>query len=194
MVEMTRILVIDGHPDPDRNHFVHACADAYAEAASAFHKVRRIDVSTLEFPLLRCPGEWKDGSVTPDISRAQEALKWAEHVVILYPMWLGDVPALLKGFLEQALRPDFAVRYRKGGLPEKLLKGKSARVVVTMGMPAFFYALIYRAHSLKSLKRNVLSFVGFRPVRHSIIGSVESRAEHRQQWLKKLRELGVRAR
>lgn len=190
---MTRILVIDGHPDPNRNHFVHACADAYAEAASARHEVKRIDVGTLEFPLLRSQAEWKDGAVPPHISSAQQALKWAEHVVILYPMWLGDVPALLKGFLEQVARPDFAFRYRRNGLPEKLLKGKSARIVVSMGMPALFYSLIYRAHSLKSLKRNVLRFIGFRPVRHSIIGSVESSAEHRQRWLKKLRELGARA-
>lgn len=190
---MTRILIIDGHPDANRDHFIHACADAYADAASASHEVKRIEVSALNFKLLRSQAEWKDEAVSPDISSAQEALKWAEHVVILYPMWLGDVPALLKGFLEQVARPDFAFRYRTNGLPEKLLKGKSARIIVSMGMPALFYALIYRAHSLKSLKRNVLGFIGFKPVRHSIIGSVESSAEHRQRWLKKLRELGATA-
>ena len=45
-------------------------------------------------------------------------------------MRLGDVPALLKAFFEQVGRPNFAFRYREKGLPEKLLKSRSARVVV----------------------------------------------------------------
>lgn len=193
MGPVTRVLVIDGHPDPKRDHFIHACADAYADAASKLHQVRRIDVGALDFPLLRSQAEWTEGEVASDIADAQRALQWAEHLVLLYPMWLGDVPALLKGFLEQVARPGFALRYRDNGLPEKLLKGKSARVIISMGMPAFVYRLVYRAHSLKALERNVLKFVGFRPVRHSIIGSVESSAEHREQWLETLAQLGARA-
>lgn len=191
---MTRVLVIDGHPDPDRDHFIHAAADVYAEAAaSCGHEVERIDVSGLDFPLLRSQAEWKEGKVPPDIVKAQDALKRAEHVVILYPLWLGDVPAMLKAFLEQVARPAFAFRYREKGLPEKMLKGRSARVIVSMGMPALIYSLFYRAHSLKSLKRNILAFVGFKPVRHSIVGAIEGSAEHRRRWLAKLRKLGARA-
>jgi putative NADPH-quinone reductase len=108
-------------------------------------------------------------------------------------MWLGDVPALLKGFLEQVCRPSFAFRYRENGLPQKLLKGRSARVVVSMGMPALFYTFVYRAHSLKSLKRNILKFVGFAPVRHSIIGGIEGSERSRKKWLARLGELGRRA-
>ena len=187
------ILIIDGHPDSDRNHFIHAAADAYAEGAAAAHDVQRIDVAELDFPLIRSEADWKEGAVPMAVAEAQEALRWAEHVVILYPLWLGDVPALLKGFLEQVARPEFAFRYTDRGFPQQLLKGRSARVVVSMGMPAPLYSLIYRAHSVKSLKRNILSFVGFSPVRHSIIGSVEGSAAHRRRWLERLRSLGARA-
>src|SRR3546814_3372437 len=76
--------------------------------------------------------------------------------VILYPLWLGDVPALLKGFLEQILRPDFAIDEGSTGMSAKLLTGRSARIIVTMGMPAPIYRLFFRAHSLKSLDRNLL--------------------------------------
>jgi putative NADPH-quinone reductase len=190
---VTCILIIDGHPDSDRNHFIHAAADAYAEGAAIAHEVRRIDISKLDFPLICSEADWKEGAVPAAIVKAQEALRWAEHVVILYPLWLGDVPALLKGFLEQVARPEFAFRYTDRGFPQKLLKGRSARVVVSMGMPAPFYRLIYRAHSVKSLKRNVLGFVGFRPVRLSIIGSVAGSAAHRRRWLERLRSLGARA-
>jgi putative NADPH-quinone reductase len=105
---------------------------------------------------------------------AQRALGWAEHIVILYPLWLGDVPALLKAFLEQTLRPGFALQPEPGGRYSKLLTGKSARVIVTMGMPAIGYRLFFLAHSLSSLRRNILQFVGIAPVRTTLIGNVES--------------------
>jgi putative NADPH-quinone reductase len=77
---------------------------------------------------------------------------------------------------------------------KRLLKGKSARIVVTMGMPAFFYKLYFRAHSLKSLKRNILEFCGVSPVRTSVIGTVEGgkRGSH-HLWLAKMRGFGRRA-
>jgi putative NADPH-quinone reductase len=192
---VTRIAIIDGHPDPDPARFVHALADAYAAGArEGGHEVARIEVAKLDFPILRSQQEWMEGEPVPAIAEAQDTLRRADHILLLYPLWLGDVPALFKGFLEQVARPGFAFRYRDGGFPEKLLKGKSARIVVTMGMPAPFYSLVYRAHSLKSLERNILRFVGFGPVRHSIVGSVASSAAHRTRWLARVRELGRRAR
>ncbi len=105
-------------------------------------------------------------------------------------MWLGDVPALFKGFLEQVARPEFAFRYREKGFPAKLLAGRSARVIVTMGMPAIAYSLFYRAHSLKSLERNILRFVGINPVHHTIVGRIDKSDEHRRRWLEEIRLLG----
>jgi putative NADPH-quinone reductase len=188
---MSRITIIDGHPDADRGRFIHALGDAYAAGAAGRHEVRRIDIAGLDFPLVRSQQDWQEGTPVAAIVEAQETIRWAEHVVILYPLWLGDVPALLKGFLEQVARPDFAFRYVANGFPEKLLKGRSARIIVTMGMPAPFYRLIYRAHSVKSLERNILKFVGFGPVRHSIVGNVGGSARHRQRWLERVRKLGA---
>lgn len=190
---MAKILIIDGHPDPAPGHFIHAAASAYEEGASDRHEVRRLDVARLSFPLIRSQAEWEHDEATADILTAQHAFRWADHVVVFYPLWLGDVPALFKGFLEQVARPGFAFRYRDKGLPEKLMKGRSAHLIVTMGMPAPFYALIYRAHSLKSLKRNVFAFIGFKPVRTSIIGSIAGSAAHRDRWLARLKKMGANA-
>ena len=94
-------------------------------------------------------------------------------MVIFFPLWLGDMPALFKGFLEQIARPGFAFGGdRLHPMAKKMLAGRSARVVVTMGMPAILYRLYFRAHSIKSLKRNVLRFIGIRPVRETLIGMV----------------------
>jgi len=169
-----RILIVDGHPDAARERLVHALADEYARAAEASgHTVRVVKLAELEFPWLHSAREFA-GTAPPMIVEQQEQLRWADHLVIVYPLWLGSMPALLKAFFEQVMRPGFAFAYRKGrGLPRKLLAGKSARIVVTMGMPSMYFRLYYRSHSVRSLARNILGFVGFNPVRISLIGNVE---------------------
>jgi putative NADPH-quinone reductase len=189
-----RIAIIQGHPDPRGDRYGHALARSYAEGAAAGgHDVRTVDLARLEFPLLRRKDDW-DGGAPPDgVRQAQEAIRWADHLVILYPLWLGTMPALLKAFLEQAFRPGFAIgRGGAGSSWKKLLTGKSARVVVTMGMPALVYRWFFRAHSLKSLERNILGFVGIGPIRETLVGTVEASAASRERWLAKLRALGAR--
>lgn len=189
-----RIVIIQGHPDPAGGHFGHALADRYATGAEAAgHEVRRIEVARLEFPLLRTKDDFETGEPPEAIRRAQEDVAWGEHLVLLYPLWLGTMPALLKGFLEQVFRAPFAF----GNSPqrrEKRLEGRSARIVVTMGMPAVVYRWIFRAHSLRSLERNVLSFCGIRPSRESLVGLVEGSPRARARWLARMERLGRAAR
>ncbi len=189
------ITIIQGHPDPAAGHFGPALANAYAEGAEqAGHVVRRVEVAQLDFPLLRTQQEFEHGRMPEALEAARDAVAWAEHLVIVYPLWLGTMPALLKGFFEQVFRPGFAFEYAEGGRFRRGLKGKSARVVVTMGMPAFLYRWYFRAHSLRSLERNILSFVGVRPVRSTIVGLVASLGEDKRgRWLERLRGLGARA-
>jgi putative NADPH-quinone reductase len=192
-----RILLIDGHPDANAERYVHALSREYAQGAAAGgHELKHIIVSELDFPLLRKNDEFQSGEPPQSIQECQKLIAWADHIVILFPLWLGSMPALLKGFFEQVLRPGFAFgKTEKQGFPKKLLAGKSARIVVTMGMPAFFYRLYFRAHSLKSLKRNILGFCGIRPIRASVVGMVEGMSQaQRGHWLERMRTLGAAAR
>ena len=102
------------------------------------------------------------------------------------------MPAILKGFLEQLFRPGFAFDNSKPSLTPGRLKGKSARIIVTMGMPGFVYRWFFMAHSLKSLERNILRFVGIGPVRHTIIGNIEA-AGNARAGLERVKSLGLRA-
>ena len=193
---LKRILIIDGHPDSRVDHYVHALSKAYCDGARASgNEVRSIIVSELEFPLLRSNEEFRESEVCASIRSSQESIAWAEHVVILFPLWLGSMPALLKGFLEQVLRPGFAfAESARHGFPKKLLRGRSARIIVTMGMPGLFYRWYFRAHSLKSLQRNILRFCGFGPIRACVVGMVESMTtQQRGAWLLKVQEFGTRA-
>ena len=190
------VLLIQGHPDTGHRHLGHALADAYAEGAiGAGHELKRIDVASLEFPLLRSAEDWEHGALPPTLAHAQAAIGWCEHMVLFFPLWLGDMPAMLKGFLEQVARPGFAFRRdAKNPFGAKGLTGRSARVVVTMGMPALLYRWIYRAHSVRSLERNVLGFVGIAPVHETLVGSTgDLQPEDAKKWRVGMRKLGVGA-
>ena len=186
------IAVIDGHPDPDKARFCHALAAAYAEAAQAAgHTVRRITVAETEVPILRSAQDWESGDPMPAIRQCQQAIDWADHLVVIYPLWLGSMPALLKGFFEQVFRPGFAISRERTRPWPGLLNGKSARIIVTMGMPAWLYRWYFLAHSLKSLERNILRFSGIKPVRETLIGGVEAGGPSaRTRWLEMVRSLG----
>jgi putative NADPH-quinone reductase len=185
------IVVIDGHPDPSAERYCHALAQAYVEGARAGgHAASRIALADLDVAFLRTADEWRSGEPAPGIRDAQQAIAAADHVVIVYPLWLGSMPALTKAFFEQAFRPGFAVKPEMG-LRSGLLTGKSVRIVVTMGMPALVYRWFFFAHSLKSLERNILRFAGLGPIRETLIGGVESIGdEKRKAWLEHLRRLG----
>lgn len=192
---MGRIVVIQGHPET-RPGLLRALADSYIEGArDAGHEVEVIDVTRLDFPLLRDKASWSTAA-DGDVARAQAAVAAAQHVAVFFPLWLGTLPALLKAFFEQILQPGFAVGEGSGLNPfTPLLKGRSARLVVTMGMPAAVFRWIYLAHGVKSFERNALNFVGIRPVRTTLIGSVDSMDDAgRARWHAQMRGLGRAAR
>jgi len=186
------VLLVQGHPDSGESHLCHALADAYAFGAnSAGHEIRHLNIATLDFPLLRSQKEWEHGALPPGLADAQAAIKWAEHIVFFFPLWLGDMPALLKAFLEQVARPGFAFSGERNAFTKKGLTGRSARVVVTMGMPAAIYRWYFRAHSIKSLERNILGFVGIAPVHESLVGGAGNlKQKDADKWFARMDKLG----
>ena len=105
-----RIVIVQGHPDPGGGHFGHALAQRYLLGATgAGHQVRSVPVAQIEFPLLRSQSDWQEGPLPAGLAEAQQSIAWASHLVVFFPLWLGDMPALLKGFLEQVARPGFAI-------------------------------------------------------------------------------------
>ena len=170
---MTRILILQGHPDAAQRHLCHAIADSYRDAAiAAGHSVELIDIGALDIPFLRSKSEWENEALPPFVAAGQAAVDAADHIVLIYPLWMGDMPALVKAWFEQVLRQSFA--FDLDGIKwTPRLKGKSARVMVTMGMPALAYRWFFFAHSLRSLDRNILRFCGIRPVAWTICGNAE---------------------
>lgn len=190
---MKKILLINGHPNP--KSFNHALAAAYqkgAEQSGAAFKL--INIGELDFtPNLRY-GYQQRTELEPDLLAAWEAIQWADHLVWVHPVWWGGLPAITKGFLDRLFLPGFAFQYREGSLWwDKLLKGKTARIITTMDQPGWFYRLYYGRPSINQLKRTTLQFVGISPVKVSIFGPIKtSTASHRERWLQRAQELGIK--
>jgi putative NADPH-quinone reductase len=188
-----RITIIQGHPDPAGHRLLHAMADSYADGATAAgHEVRRIEVAKLDFPLLRTQGDFETGALPPTLDQAREDMRWAGHWVFLFPLWHGTMPALFKGFLEQIFRPGFAMEYRKEGFPKRLLAGRSARIIVTMGMPALLYRWYFGAYGVRGFERSMLSFAGIKPIRESFFGLTFADEKKRARWIEGIGHHGRR--
>lgn len=188
-----RILLIDGHPDP--RSFCAALASAYkAGATVAGSEVRELVIRDLRFSPNLNYGYRQRCELEPDLLKAQEWIKWADHLVWVYPVWWAGLPALLKGFLDRTFLPGFAFQKRENSVWwDKLLTGKSARIISTMDQPAWYYWLIYGAPSHRAMKKCTLEFCGITPVRITSIGPVRlSKPDFRDRWLKKIAQLGTK--
>ncbi len=189
-----RVLVILGHPSDDS--LCAALADAYAQGArSAGHEVRRLALGQLRFDPLLHHGYAAEQALEPDLVEARQAIVWAQHTVWVYPIWWGAMPALLKGFVDRTFLPGFAFRFREGrSLPEQLLVGRSAHLLVTMDTPPWYYRWVYRMPAHQQMKRTILGFCGFDPVDITSFGPVRSAdAARRARWLAQAHACGARA-
>ena len=189
---MAHIAIIVGHTRTST--YCDALGQSYLRGAEAAgHEVTLFATSNMAFdPVLR-EGFDRIQPLEPDLQAAHDAMTAADHLVIIFPLWLGSMPAILKGFLERVMQPDLVGPSKQGKFP-KLFKGKSARVIITMGMPAFVYRWWFGAYALKMLKRNILGFMGVSPVRSLIYGNIERVGpKGRLRRLKQVEDLGRHA-
>jgi putative NADPH-quinone reductase len=191
---MKKILVINGHPDVAPERLSGALATAYQQGAEASgFIVRRIDVGKLQFPILRNATEFADKSKDQSIIDAQAAFLEADHLVFMFPLWLGGPPALLKAFLEQVARGQFLLREGKRGFPSGGLKGRSASVIVTMGMPPLIYRTLFGARGIKAFTQGILRLAGLSPIRMSYFGGPDITPPNCEKLIRKLHQMGRRA-
>ncbi|QDF96681.1 NADPH:quinone reductase [Azoarcus sp. DD4] len=190
-----RILVILGHPSHES--LCGALTDAYAEAAQAAgHEVTLLRLGELDFDPSLHEGYNRIQALEADLVKVQAAIRWAEHIAFVFPVWWGSVPAVLKGMLDRVFLPGFAFQYRTGALfPEPLLKGRSADLVVSMDTPPWYFRWIYRMPAVHQMRKTTLEFCGIRPVRTLLLGPVKGAApQRREAWLAKARALAGRIR
>ncbi len=179
-----RILVILGHPTNDS--FCGALANSYVEGAKAAgNEVQLIFLGNLSFDPVLHKGYAMIQELEPDLVTAQTAITWAQHIVFVYPIWWGAMPALLKGFFDRVFLPGFAFKYRDGSVFwDRLLSGRSAHLLVTMDTPPWYFRWVYRMPGHNQMKRTILEFSGIKPVTISSFGPIkDSSQQKREKWL-----------
>ena len=191
---MAKITIIVGHSRRDTYcEFLGQCYKRGAESAG--HQVSLFVLSRLSFDPILKEAYDRPQILEPDLQTAYHAMKTSNHFVIVFPLWCGDMPAILKGFIERILQPDLVALQQKAGrmgLNLRIFSKTSARIIMTMGMPALFYRLYFHAHALKLLQRNILQFIGVRPVHNSLLGMVHDE-RRRDKFMGHVEELGRRA-
>ena len=192
---MANIAIVVGHSA--RDSYCEALGEAYKRGAEAGgHRAQLFVLADMNFdPVLR-QGYRREQALEPDLVAARAALRACDHWVLVFPLWCGDMPAIMKGFIERILQPDLLAVHASGGKASwRLFRNKSARMIMTMGMPGWFYRWYYGAHPLKLIKRNILHFIGIKPVHSTIYGMIEAVDDgKRQQWLREVEALGHQAR
>lgn len=187
------ILVINGHPDPEA--FCAALAEAYRNAAAsqAGAKVREIDLSQIVFDPNLKYGYRQRTELEEELREAQEMIRWADHLVLVYPTWWGTMPAVLKGFIDRVFLPGFAYQHQPNSLLwDKLLKGKTAHLIVTMDTPSWYNRWFYKRAGHRVMRSNILGYCGIKTVRITEFHMVSSSPEStRLKWLEKVKKLGA---
>lgn len=167
-----KIFVVIGHPD--ERALTGSIARWYVEGAKkAGHAVRLLDLSHASFDPILHHGYSRAQTLEPSLRKAKRDIVWADHLVIVYPNWWGSMPAILKGFFDRLLLPNFAFRYdAKKMRSEGLLKRKSARVILLMRVASKEYRKKYPYRG-ETVKHSILEFCGVKPVRMTEIGPSE---------------------
>ena len=190
-MKLKKVLIINGHPDPDS--FNSCLTAAYQKGVStSTAEVALITIRDLEFnPNLEF-GYRKRTKLEPDLISSIEKIKEADHIVWVFPMWWYGYPALMKGFIDRTFLPGITFAYEKEKtMPKKLLKGKTGRIIVTADTPKWYNSLFMKSPAIHQLKKGTLQFCGVHPVKVSYIAPIKnSSIAFRNSWLSKIEKLG----
>ncbi len=189
---MKKILIINGHPNPESFNF--GIAESYKNGAIASGaQVETIVIADLNFnPNLKF-GYQKRTELEPDLLDSWEKIKKADHLVWIHPVWWGGLPAITKGFIDRLFLPGMAFQYRENSVWwDKLLKGKTAHIITTLDQPGWYYRLFFGRPSVNQLKKSTLEFCGIKPVKVSYVGIIKTSDENqRKKWLEKVYNFGL---
>lgn len=191
---MSNLLILNANPK--QKSLGQQLADAYetgvrASADAAEHRIRRFDLGSMVFDPSLNEGYDQPQPLEPSLNDFLTALQWADHLLIVAPVWWGGLPAKFKGLIDRVFLPGQTFRYEAGSpLPTPLLVGKTARLILTMDAPEE-YAEIQAAPVLEQLNRFTLAFCGIENETPLLVHSASFSDEAQTGfWLKTLNELG----
>lgn len=183
-----RVSIILGHPTP--GSFNHAIAQVVMETLTAHgHEYVFHDLYQERFdPILPSAELAKDAELPPDIEAHCREIGDADGIVIIHPNYWSAPPAILRGWVDRALRAGRAYNFvpdgSGGARPVGLLKARFGLVFTTANTPHEKEVALFgdplETHWLKV----VFGLCGVKNVRRVDFSPViVSTPEQRRQWL-----------
>lgn len=128
------VLIVYAHPNP--KSFNKAAVDyVHSEFEARGDVVRIKDLYAEKFNPVLDESQLamqSEGKVPDDVIAEQTSIKWADALVMIYPLWWSGRPAILKGWFDRVLTNGFAFGFENGEL-RGFLSDKRALIVITAG-------------------------------------------------------------
>ncbi|MCQ1057969.1 NAD(P)H-dependent oxidoreductase [Photobacterium sp. DNB23_23_1] len=183
---MKKVLVINANPKQES--LCQSLAEHYASIAGKKHDIKQVNLADMSFEMDLQQGYDKETPLEDDLKGFQQHVTWAEHIVIVSPVWWGTIPAKFKGVIDRTFLPGFAFKYQEGkSIPQKLLSGRTSELIITLDTPPFWYKYVQGNPIYKQLKHTILSFTGIKNQTSIYLGPVLTATEQRRQsWFDKI--------
>ncbi|MBY8826542.1 NAD(P)H-dependent oxidoreductase [Hephaestia mangrovi] len=128
-------LVVLANPEPAS--FDHGLADAYATTVETCGQRATLrDLNAIGFdPVLKAgerPGD-RAVDIAADVRAEIDLLAVSAILVLVYPIWFGGPPAILKGYVDRVLGADYSFRQFREGAGQGHLRGKRLLSITTSG-------------------------------------------------------------
>lgn len=172
---MSQVLIITAHPSS--SNITNAIADTYREVREEEgDTVEIVDLYTdKELPFLVYDNDDDLTSITLAQEYYQDKVKYADHIVFVYPFWWGSMPAILKNWIDQVFTKGFAFKYTEKGRPEGLLHGRSVKIFTTTGSPKIVYCINGVNRANKNIwKKTIVKFCAMDFDGYHVYGGVDS--------------------
>lgn len=190
---MKKIVLVLGNPVTES--YSGKLADVYEEGAKAAgHEIRRYNIKDLKFDPILHEGYNVIQELEPDLLKVQDAIRWADHLVIIYPNWWCTMPAILKGMFDRMWLPGFAFNFDKPTRKLiKHLKGKTARVIIVAGTHSPFMTWWKFGDYTNEIAHGILGFAGIK-TKVSAFGPCDKvSVAVLERWAEKVMRLGKMA-
>jgi NAD(P)H dehydrogenase (quinone) len=130
-------LIVVAHPAA--HSFTMGLARAYAaELEELGHSQRTCDLYRMGFnPVLSAQelaAVSADHAASPDVAQAQEDIRAADALTVIYPLWWLSMPAMMKGYVDRVFARGFAYESHNG-IVRGLLSGKKSVLLTISGAP-----------------------------------------------------------
>ena len=186
-----RHLVISAHPR--RHSFNRAVVEAYRAAARGLgHQVEIRDLYAGKFdPVLTI----RDVGITPgrrpprDVAREQKAIRRADVIAFVAPLWWSGLPAMLKGYLDRVFSAGFAYLIDRRGNYLPAFKNKRAVMIVTSGATSAELKSGGTLRAFETIYDGLIEFCGIKVLGHLYLSGIEP-GMSRRDGARRLKSVG----